>query len=152
MNFISEDRINAAVANAEQDTASQIASLSQQQPMILAYLVSEQFELLSSEEKDYFIYLAWVLHQSITSVEKDLPIITEDAIGQAEEANWEIIEKGNKKDFRKLLDPFFENTTQEDLLAFIEDALVADDEDFVTTAGRELMFVGLKTIVDVMVI
>ena len=49
---------------------------------------------------------------------------------------------------------FFENTQQEDLLAFIEDSLTPgedDDEEFpVTEEGAEAMFVMLKTVVDVL--
>ena len=39
---------------------------------------------------------------------------------------------------------FFENSSQEDLLAFIEDSLLEEEEDLVTKVGREPMFIALK--------
>ncbi|MEM9846698.1 MAG: hypothetical protein AAF847_02320 [Bacteroidota bacterium] len=150
MEFVSEQVINQIIDRSESGTAEQIAALGDQQPVLLAYLVSEQFELLTPKEKDYFIYLAWILHQSIYEQASSPVSVNEASIGQAEEAIWEQIEQGNKKDFRKMLDPFFEHTQQEDLLAFIEDSLVSDDEDFITPSSRELMFVGLKTVMDVL--
>ncbi|MEN0051893.1 MAG: hypothetical protein AAF806_32810 [Bacteroidota bacterium] len=151
MPFISEDTINEVVENTELSTEEQIAFFNQRQPILLAYLTGKQFDLLNGQEKDYFLYLAWILHQSIAQKVETIKVATEDQIGAAEEQNWEMMEKIPKGDFRKRLDPFFEKTPQEDLLAFIEDGLVAEDEDFVTSVGRELMFVGLKTVVDVLI-
>jgi len=52
------------------------------------------------------------------------------------------------KKFRERLDEFFEETKQEDLLAFIEDALLDDEESPVSKEGREPMFVTLKAVID----
>ncbi|MEM8524270.1 MAG: hypothetical protein AAGG68_06490 [Bacteroidota bacterium] len=150
MPFISEDIINKVVAQTEQTTEEQITFFNQRQPMLLAYLTGSQFDLLNEQEKDYFLYLAWILHQSIAQGAESISIANEDQIGTAEEQNWEMMEKTSKGDFRKRLDPFFEKTLQEDLLAFIEDGIIDDEEDFITPVGRELMFVGLKTLVDVL--
>ncbi|MEM9887758.1 MAG: hypothetical protein AAF849_17825 [Bacteroidota bacterium] len=152
MKFVSEQIIDEVVSQSEQGKAEQIAILGEEQPFLLAYLVSEQFELLTPDEQTYFIYLAWILHQSIAKTRLEAKLVEEEDIGLAEESNWAKIEAGHKKDFRKMLNPFFEETPQEDLLAFIEDSLVDEEEDFITTAGRELMFVGLKTVVDVLIV
>ncbi|MEM1327812.1 MAG: hypothetical protein AAGI23_17755 [Bacteroidota bacterium] len=152
MKFVSESIIENVMNQASDDVEAHIAQLRESQPILLSYLVSEQFELLTTEEKTYFIYLAWVLHEATQQVQPRDTLIEEEEIGQAEEKNWTQIEAGNKKDFRVILDPFFETTDQEDLLAFIEDALTEEEEEGVlTTAGRELMFVGLKTSLDVLI-
>jgi len=151
MPFISEDTINEIVEKTELSTEEQITFFNQRQPMLLAYLTGKQFDLLNEQEKDYFIYLAWILNQSIAQKVETVKVATEDQIGTAEEQNWEIMEKTAKGDFRKRLDSFFEKTKQEDLLAFIEDGIIDDEEDFITPVGRELMFVGLKTVVDVLI-
>jgi len=151
MSFISEDTINAIVESNELSTEEQIAFFNHRQPMLLAYLTGTQFDLLNEREKDYFLYLAWILHQAIAQKNERIQVVDEEQIGSAEEQNWEMMEKTTKGDFRKRLDPFFEKTKQEDLLAFIEDGLIDEEEDFITPVGRELMFVGLKTVVDVLV-
>jgi len=47
------------------------------------------------------------------------------------------------------MDIFFKNYFQEDLLAFVEDSLIEEEEGLVTKVGREPMFVALKSIIDV---
>lgn len=151
MKFVSENVIEEVVAQDTSDAAAHLLLLEQEQPIWLAYLVHEQFDLLTEAERDYFLNLAWILYQSVDRVRPIEYTIEEDEIGEAEEANWTLLAQSNKQSFRTLLDPFFEQTDQEDLLAFVEDALTAEEEnDFLTDAGKELMFVGLKTTIDVL--
>ncbi|HMN89044.1 MAG TPA: hypothetical protein PKE68_03425 [Saprospiraceae bacterium] len=50
------------------------------------------------------------------------------------------------------LNVFFDQYLQEDLLAFIEEALADDDDDpIVTKEAREGMFVVLKTLTDCLI-
>ena len=60
----------------------------------------------------------------------------------------EIINEVTSKQFRDRLNVFFEKTSQEDLLAFIEDSLLEEEEELVTKVGREPMFIALKSIID----
>ena len=142
-------QLDAATDNYE----AAIAQLTAEQPQVLAYLFSDAFKMLTKEERAYFLYLGLVIWKAIWVEHKDIPALDEDTIGRYEERNWEIMDKSSNKKFRERLDVFFEKTPQEDLLAFIEDSLVSDaddQEDFLTTPGREMIFVGLKTIVDVL--
>lgn len=156
MQLIPEDIIEAvveALEESEETPEMQIEQLEKEQPMLLAYLANEQFDTLTEEERSYLFYLTWVMYQSAKSSEqvKVLPMITEDALGEAEEANWETYLDNTSKDFRRRLDPFFEATEQEDLLAFLEDALIDDDDATITEVGRDLLFIGLKTVMDCIV-
>lgn len=77
-------------------------------------------------------------------------MVTEEKLGEAEEKNWELMNEVTAKRFRDRLDRFFEQYPQEDLLAFIEDAL-ADDEDgesIVSPESREPIFIALKSMID----
>ena len=59
----------------------------------------------------------------------------------------ETVKSNNSRDRMTV---FFDDSDQEDLLAFVEDALVEDDEDSVVTKeGREPIFVALKTVIDI---
>jgi hypothetical protein len=107
--------------------------------------------LLTEDEKGYLQYLCLIAWRSITNVNGDIPEISEEQIGVAEEQNYELMEASTGKKFRDRLNVFFENTPQEDLLAFAEDAVLEDEDDpeaLVTKEGREMVFVAVKTLVD----
>jgi len=75
-------------------------------------------------------------------------MITEEALSIAEETNWGKMQEVSAKKFRERLDVFFSSTSQEDLLAFIEDALLDEEEGILSKEGREPIFIILKSIID----
>ncbi len=131
-----------------------VNQFAENQPVIVSFLESEQTGILSEEEQDFLEYLALVIYKCIEKTHKNLPSITEDQLGEAEERNWDLLEQTKGKSFTERMDVFFHEYKQEDLLAFVEDSLVHDPEDedanleFLTDEGREPMFVTLKTIID----
>jgi hypothetical protein len=157
MKFVSETVIDAVIEELEKlDDAryeDRMEAFSEAQPLLFAWLFSEQFDLLTDDEKGYLQYLALIAWSAIERVNGPLGMVSEQEIGEAEEKNYEVLELGATKKFRERLDPFFENTPQEDLLAFAEDAVLEEEEDpdsLVTKEGREPVFVALKTLVDVL--
>jgi broad specificity phosphatase PhoE len=83
------------------------------------------------------------------------PAVLLEALSEAEEKNWELLEASPAKRFRERLDVLFAHSAQEDLLAFLEDMLAepeddedADTEPSLSREGREPMFVLLKSVVD----
>ncbi len=150
--FVSEkiiDSVSDALEAA--DFEREIEILGKEQPALLGYVFSEDFELLTREEREYMLYLLIVLWKSIEQVEGELPVIHADNLSEAEERNWELLDPVTETRFRDRMNVFFEDSDQEDLLAFIEDALIEDDDDSVVTKeGREPMFVALKSVVDVL--
>ena len=70
-------------------------------------------------------------------------------VENAEERNWTILKLAKGRDFQERLNAFFEDHPEkEDLLSFIEDALLEDEDSPVTAEGREPLFVSLKTVID----
>lgn len=125
------------------------------QPVVFSYLFSEQFDLLSEDEKGYLQYLSLIIWSAITRECGAPPAAGEEAIGEAEEKNHEIMENSPGARFSARLDPFFENYEQEDLLAFAEEAVMeepGDDDPLVTKEGREPIFIALKTLIDVLTV
>lgn len=122
------------------------------QPLILGFLLSETFDVLTEEEKPYLLYLAAVIWKAVNQVRPVTEPVDQQTLDDFEEANWEIFNEETSPRFRDRLDPFFDNTDQEDLLAFIEDSLTIDDSEYddwkLTKEGREPIFIGLKTLVD----
>lgn len=157
MKFVSEDIIDKVVASMQDlnDYEEQINILKDKQPLVLAYLLSENFDVLTKDEKEYLVYLTLVIIKSAQIENPDLEEIEEEELGTAEEKNYELMQESKKRNFRDKLDVFFDNYAQEDLLAFVEDAIAIDEEeeesnDFfqVTSEGREPIFIAAKSIID----
>ncbi len=153
MKFVSEKTIDAVINQLDglSDTAyeSRMTLFSERQPIVIAWLFGEQFELLTDDEKGYMQYLALIIHESFIKINPDVEMIPENEIGEAQERNFEILEAQNAPKFRDRMTAFFKDYPQEDLLAMIEDALL-EDEDLLTKEGREPIFIALKTFVDVL--
>lgn len=151
MQFIPESIIDqkAAAIGEMEDFSDLIQNLKDRQPALLAFLLSENFDLLTQSEKDYMLFLALVVWESVQAIHPEQEFIAPEDVEKIEEENWEKLSENQAKGFRDKLDVFFENTTQEDLLAFVEDALVQDEEDdMISQEGRDYVFVTLKTIID----
>ena len=151
MKFINEEQIDFAsehLETSEQAFVHTLEDLQRQHPIVFSFLLSENLEVLTVAERDYMFYLLAILWKALRD---DLPagtVISEKALGEAEERNWTLLQASKSKRFRERLDPFFEDYPQEDLLAFLEDALVDEEEDLLTREGREPIFVSLKSILD----
>jgi hypothetical protein len=152
--FISEDIIDAVVLELEvADFEQEVAIFGEKQPVLLGYVLSEDFELLTNDEREWLLYLVLVLWKSVEKVYEKIGPLSKNALETAEEANWERLESVTAKRFRDRVTPFFEGYDQEDLLAFVEDSLTEDEEDtenVITKEGREPMFVALKSVIDVL--
>ncbi len=160
MKLVSEDIINDLVDALDNLTDEQyeakMEAFSEAQPVIFAWLFSEQFDLLTEDEKGFMQYLALIIWCAVDKVGgKSVQPVSEDQIGEAEERNYEVLEQSTEQRFRERLDVFFEDTPQEELLAFAEEAVLEDEDDpssIVTKEGREPIFVALKTMIDVLTV
>lgn len=151
--MITEKTIESAAESiGSQDEASYqrlLEDFKRKQPIILAYIFSENLDLLTEGERNLLLYMILVVRKSYMKENRNEPKpVSEEKIAAAEDKNWEQLVDNNSKDFRERLNPFFEGTAQEDLLAFFEDVLMDEEEETVTKAGREYIFVAAKTIVD----
>ena len=115
---------------------------------MLAYLFNEDFKVLTKEERDFMLFLLLVVWKAIKNTGAVVAPITEKQLSDAEESNWAKIQTSKAKNFRDKLDVFFEQYPQEDLLAFIEDAITDEEEELVTKEGRESLFVTMKSVID----
>lgn len=156
MKFVSEDIIDAVIEELEtysdEQYEQQMEAFAEAQPVLFAWLFSEHFDLLNEDEKGYLQYLALIAWHASVKANGPLEAVSEDQIGEAEEKNYEILEHSTGKNFRDRLDMYFENTDQEDLIAFAEEAVLEDEDDpesLVSKEGREPIFIALKTMVDV---
>ena len=118
-------------------------------PAIGDYLQQDSFSLLKPEERAYVHVMVGIL---FLSWEKVNGTVSEDldprVIEKLEEANWEKFHKSKARGFRDKLTPFFEGSPQEDLLAFIEDSIEDDEDQMVTGAARDIIFICAVTVLD----
>ena len=155
MNFVSEQVIEEAMAAFElsEKTEKTVKKTFQEnQQMLYTYLFSDSFSFLKDGEKEIFLYLALLVYKSFNTVNPDLEAIAEATIGQYEERNWEKWNEAKGKTVTDKLDTFFLNYPLEDLLALIEDSLIDEEEEDnyfnFTKEGKEIMIIGLKTLID----
>lgn len=154
MKFVPEEIIDKVIGELEVDgiTESLIEDLKQSQPVVFSYLFSDSFDLSTQDEKEYLLYMVMVAWLSMMKVKGSLVAAEEEHLGEAEETNWMLINNSRATTFRDRLTVLFEDSKQEDLLAFAEDMLTdletTEETEIVTKEGRELLFVAYKSIVD----
>jgi len=150
MKFISEDIIDQAateLSEIEGALEKTVEEVRNDHPVLLGYFFSENFKLFHEEEKEYAFYLFLVFYHSIKKGRPAIPTISENQLAASEEYNWGLME-GQKGDFRSRLDTFFKDYPEEDLLAFLEDALTEDEDLVVSATAREAIFISLKSLLD----
>ncbi|MFN7115355.1 MAG: hypothetical protein ACK4TA_01065 [Saprospiraceae bacterium] len=152
MKVITEDIVDQIVERFDDSDAAYeqaVETMEAEQPVLMGYLFSEEFEAFTQDEKEYLLLLATIIWQAVKESNGNVPQVSEKALADAEEQNWSKLEGVTAQRFHERLDVFFDEYPQEDLLAFVEDALVDDEEDpIVTKEAREAMFITLKTVID----
>lgn len=152
--FISEDIIEQAAVSLNADDGGfekAIDELEAEQPEVLGYFFADNTESFTQAEREYMLLLLLVVWRAVRNAGINPPVISADELEEAEDHNWELVQDLPVKAFSARLDVFFDGYPQEDLLAFLEDALSLDEEEedeIVTKEGREALFVGLKSVVD----
>lgn len=148
--LVSEEIIDEVISLFEdEDSFRQFSmELVESQPVLLAYLESDSNSILTEEEKDLQWYCTTVVIKSIASAIGTLPVVNTKDISQAEDSNYALVDDKNQK-FNIIADTFFKDYIEEDLLAFAEDTLIPDEASFITPVGRKVIFISLKTIIDV---
>ncbi|GAB5551697.1 MAG: hypothetical protein Sapg2KO_12880 [Saprospiraceae bacterium] len=152
MQFIDEttiDHIAVKLGTSDADRALAVESLEAEQPVLLAYLFSENFGAFLEREREYILFLVLVIIESIKVKHPgQILSLSEALLSETEEENWTKMQTVKAQRFRERMDIFFKDTSQEDLLAFIEDALIDEEDGLLSKEGREPIFIVLKSIVD----
>ena len=143
------DEVTEELSASEKALEHTLDLMNEQQPILLGYLFSESFEAFEEREREFLLFLSSVIWKSIFRVWGSQNQVTELQIENTEERNWTILKLAQGRDFQERLNVFFEEDPEkEDLLSFVEDALLEDDDSPVTAEGREPLFVSLKTVID----
>lgn len=150
MTIIIENTIEKLIERYESEAnyLDDLKKMSDLYPDLMSYIDQENHTLLTNDEIALLEYLTVVIFFSAQSSQEKPLIVNGKTLEKTEEANWDIFNTSNNKNFSKILDLYFENYPQEDLLALVEDSVQQDDESTVTAVGREIIFVACKSIID----
>lgn len=118
---------------------------------LVDYLKSDTFSSLSNVERQTLYFCFEVVFYSYLSAKEEKPEFDIDDYLDAEEENWQLRE--SQKDWPTTVDVFFKDYAEEDLLAFLEDTLVAeidveDEENEITEIAKEVIFISCKSYID----
>ena len=152
--MIQEATIEATLDRLENsiDTLDeQVQDLASQQPELLGYLTNEDVEAFTESERDILLFAAVVIYESVRAEGGGRRAITGKALTEAEERHYELIQQ-TKGPFRERVTPFFEQSEEEELLAFVEDLTISETEGngALSNEAREPFFVTLATVVEVL--
>jgi hypothetical protein len=155
MNFINEEVINPVIdliSDNDELFEKYMLEFAEEQPFLLAFLLSEGFDVLSDEEKSMLFYLSMIIYFSVVNgVEgAEIEMIELEKIQSTDEDNWTEVDHAKFKTMKEIADHFFQGFEQEDLLAFVEDALMEDEEYEISNIGRNVIFVSMKSFIDVL--
>ncbi len=154
MTFISEEHIEKVIDTyyeSDKKYFTDRENLIASQPAFSALLTDEGFDLLSDDEYELIWFIATVIHTASIETHGAIPAIDQADLETIDEGNWTLMEEAPGSSFHERLSPFFEGHAQEDLLAFVEDSLESDEDVEVSPAGRELIFVACKSLIDALV-
>jgi hypothetical protein len=149
--MITEQLIDATVERfADSAThATVIAELEAEQPWLLAFLFSENMEVFTQTEREFLLFLTSVIWEVAKVDSGPLAQVQEDQLAKAEEHNWALLKEVKARVLRERFTVLFEDhPAAEEPLAFVEDAILDDEESPVTPEAREHLFVSMKTIID----
>lgn len=133
----------------EASSETLMGQMSEQQPLMLAYLMSGDEEAMEEEEMEYLLYLGTVIWKAFDLAHTGLAEVTEPQLEEIEDKNAELFSTtgDDTDDLMAAAENMMEGYSQPELLAFVSDALMDDEEGISEEAMGEAFFV-LKTVID----
>jgi hypothetical protein len=143
--MITEKEIDNCILEVEKNPEQFHLEFSNEQSDLINYLNIETIPSLIDIEKEILLFCLSIIYHTCKDKFDTANFDIEDFTA-AEEENW----AKRDKDIRleDSLDTFFNNYTQEDLLAFVEDMLIDDEDQDLTRAGKEIIFISAKSYID----
>ncbi|MBK9736736.1 MAG: hypothetical protein IPO92_17955 [Saprospiraceae bacterium] len=150
MIFISENIINGLIDKyeAEELFMNDYAIMISERNDLSGFLAQENYSLLTKEEMALLEYLSCTIYFSSKEGLQKIPVLNGKTLEKWEEDNWDVFNSPTAKNFTKIIDIFFKDYPQEDLLALVEDSIQPDEENLVSSVGSEIIFVACKSIID----
>jgi hypothetical protein len=127
---------------------------SSQQPYVSVYLLASGGDELNQDEREVLYYVGLMVWKIMTKGSKKIEKISAEALENAEDNNWAMVEDLSKVkeeiDFIKVIESFVENYNQKNVLKYVLEVLLEHDPDEVNLRKQNIgmMFIYLKTVID----
>lgn len=130
-----------------------IKRMIKEQPLILAYLLAADEDVLNQDERELLLYLGTVVWQIMRQGDTPLPKITEKVLDDAAESNVKMLEylEGESDDvFMDTVEKIMDDYPQPEVLWYVVDALMEGPEEgcLIREENKGLMMLHLKTVID----
>jgi len=127
--------------------------MSKEQPLILAYLMAVDNQILNQDEQELLLYLGVVVWRIMSQGSTPLPKVTEETLDEVEESNikmLEYLEGESEADFIDTVEKIVGNYNQLEVLRYVIEALMeeSDEECLTRDEYKGIMFINLKTVID----
>lgn len=127
--------------------------MTNKQPLILAYLMAVDNEILNQDERKLLFYLGVVVWQIMSQGTTPLPKVTEETLDEVEESNikmLEYLEGESETDFIETLEKIIGNYNQTEVLRYVVESLMEESEEecFIRDEYKGIMIIDLKTVID----
>lgn len=144
--MIPESIIEEQIAQVNQYDDTNIDPFVTEQEAFLSYIKSEIAPSLLEDELQLFLFCISVIYNAVKVSSSDPIEFDIEEFENYDELNWGARDKSIT--FEKSKDLLFKNYQEEDLLAFVEDLLIDDDESQLTDVGKEIIFLNAKSYID----
>ena len=127
--------------------------MQKEQPVVVAYLLAVDDDILTQDERELLFYVGAVVWQIMSQGSRHLPTITEEALDDAEARNIkmaEYLQGETETGFVEATRTILNNYGQPEVLRYVVEALMEEPEKDVVIRDESTgaMFLDLKTIVD----
>ncbi len=136
-----------------QEAQKMINLMSKEQPLILAYLMAVDDDILNQDERQLLLYLGVVVWQIM--LQGDIPLlkVTEQILDNAEESNMkllEYLEGESNTGFIDTMEKIVDNYSQSKVLKYVIEALMEEPEEgcLIREENKGIMMLDLKTVID----
>ncbi|MEY4926256.1 MAG: hypothetical protein RI894_692 [Bacteroidota bacterium] len=142
--------------NLEEDALTAIIDkIADENPHLLGYVMSDDALMLGENEAEVILFIAVVFYKTVERKLGQVEAISEEAIDQLQDANWQLFEDAeNKKpaEMAEYVNELVEKHAEPEFLYYILDALEeeeSDEDDLgIEESAKVPMFVMLKTVAD----
>ncbi len=152
--MISEQTIDTCIETLTNEDQDWMKSMAEAQPVVAGFLAAEDLDAFTRNEVQYLYYLAVLCWMCFDETYPEMVEIEEDYISLKEEQNWNRIDSLRPGSLKIIVDRWIPDYPEPEILYYLEDALMLDDEDPehpVTKAGQIPLFATLLTLVDALI-
>ncbi len=157
--MISEETVTQTwqrvAGSSPQQVQRYMNQMSQEQPAILAYLLTLDGDPFNRNEMGYILFIAVVVWQAMKQAPQGLGSVSIQAVEQADEANLAFLERflpASEWDFEAAIAKMLAEYPEPEVLRYIIEALMEEDEEEpFRDEYRGLALICLKTVLDALI-